>query len=200
MTTSTPCIELRAKPQRGFTLTEVIISSSLALVLLAAVLGTFLFIGRSGVRASNYSELEAEARRGLVVFAEDVRLANDIRWHSPQLITLQVTLPVVGPKWITYGYDANERSPTYGCFYRQEGKPEDDTPRVPLVRKIASDFAFKRYKLEHPRALENFAETDRQTKQLQVTFRAVRSGATTATATHSLVSARYVLRNKRVSE
>ncbi len=184
---------------RGFTLSEVLIAATLSVFVLAGVMSAFLFVGRSSFAASSYSELEAEARRGLETFAEDVRMAEDVRWNGPQSLTL-VIRRAEGPTRVTYAYDSDTRSETYRSFYRMAGDVDSGQPRRALIRNLAPDFAFKRYKLEQPGVIDNAAGNDLETKQIQLTLRAIRSGSAVAAATNSVVSARYVLRNKRVSQ
>ena len=64
---------------------------------------------------------------------------------------------------------------------------------------VAADFAFHRYKVEQPGVADNTATNDLETKQVQLNLRAVRTGATTVAATQTAISARFILRNKRVS-
>ena len=64
------------RPDAGFTLSEVLIAATLSVIVLAGVLSAFLFIGRTGFRTSSYSDLEAEVRHGLDLFADDVRTAS----------------------------------------------------------------------------------------------------------------------------
>ena len=65
-----------------------------------------------------------------------------------------------------------------------------------LVRDV-TDFAFRRYKVVN--GVDYTAANDLETKQLQITLRAVRSRSTTVDATNAVLSARVVLRNKVVS-
>src|ERR1051325_3107593 len=71
-------------PRAGFTLTEVIIAATLSTFMLAGILSAFLMIGRTGFLASSYSELEAETRRGLDIFGQDVRKATNLHWNTSQ--------------------------------------------------------------------------------------------------------------------
>ncbi len=178
----------------GFTLTEVIVASTLTGFVLTGVLSAFLFIGRTGFRASSVSEMENDVRRGLEVFAEDARNARDIHWNSPQSLTL--VLPA-GP--VTYVYDGTPGGDTSSAFYRQEGDATSHLPRRVLVRNVAPDFVFQRFKLEQPGVTDNSAASDLETKQIQVVLRAQRTSIATAGVTQQAVSARYILRNKRVS-
>jgi prepilin-type N-terminal cleavage/methylation domain-containing protein len=190
----------RTEPRRaGFTLVEVLVAATLSAFILAGVLSAFLMVGRSGYLATSYSELQDQTRRALDIFGEDARKAGDIRWHDAQCITLYLVTSTSALTAVTYAYDTDRASPTYGTFYRVLGERTSTAPRRVLVRGIASDFAFERYKLEQTGRTDNTARTDLETKQIQVTFRAVRSGATTMAANQAALSARYILRNKRVS-
>lgn len=175
------------------------VAATLSLMVLAGVLSAFAMIGRSGYLASAYSELERETRRGLEIFGNDAREALDLRWHGPQSVTLRLPTPGGGSTLVTYAYDPDPASPTAGCFYRLVGGAQSSHPRLVLVHQVAPDFAFQRYKLEQSRGEASPASNDLETKQLQVTLRASRTGATTVAANQAALSARYVLRNKRVS-
>lgn len=186
-------------PQGAFTLTEVMIGATISTFVLAGVLSAFLMIGRSGYLASSYSELEAQTRRALDVFGEDVRKAADIRWNNAQSITLTVVDGGNSSTLVTYAFDSAVGSATQGSFYRLIGDASSTAPRLVLVRNVASDFSFQRFKLEQAGVADNRAATDLETKQIQVTLRALRAGATTVAVSQSAISARYILRNKRVS-
>ena len=183
----------------GFTLAEVMIAATLSTFVLAGVLSAFLMVGRSGFLASSYSEMEAQTRRALEIFGDDVRKAVDVKWNTSQSVTLYVANATGGSTVVTYAYDTDSKSATSACFYRVVGEADSSEPRRVLVRNVASDFAFQRYKLEQPGVTDNTAATNLETKQLQLTLRASRAGATTTTANQAALSARYILRNKPVS-
>lgn len=178
----------------GFTLVEVLIAATLSTFVLAGVLSAFLFMARTGFRSSGYSEMEAEVRRGLDTFAQDTRNATDVRWNSPRSITLIVQ---GGP--VTYAYDNTPGSATYQAFYRAAGDATAPAPRTVLVRGVSSDFTFRRYKLAQPGVADNTAQNDSETKLLQLSLRAARTSVATVGASQSAISARYLLRNKRVA-
>jgi prepilin-type N-terminal cleavage/methylation domain-containing protein len=198
-TPPTSSLRTRDRASRGFTLIEVIVSAALSSLILAGILSAFLMVGRTGYAAGNYSEMEAQTRRALDIFGADAREAADIRWTGAQTLTLYVTATGSTTFPVTYGYDNVSSSETYRSFYRLVGDAGSAQPRTALVRNVAADFAFERFKLEQPGAVDNFAASDLETKQIQVTLRAARVGATTVATTQSAVSARYILRNKRVS-
>jgi Tfp pilus assembly protein PilW len=205
MTISTPHIDISAsrqakrRQQAGFTLAEIMVSTGLSGLILAGILSTFLMIGRTGYAAGNYSEMEVQTRRALEIFGNDAREATNIRWNDPQSITLFVPAAGSSTTAVTYAYDNVSTSETFGAFYRTPGEPSAGLPRTVLVREVAPDFSFQRFKLEQAGVSDNTAANDLETKQIQVTMRARRARVTTVTATQASMSARYILRNKRVS-
>jgi hypothetical protein len=173
---------------------EVLIASTLSTFVLAGVLSAFLFLSRTSFRASAYNTMAAEIRRGVDTFAQDARNATDVRWNSAQSITLTVNgLPV------TYAYDSTPTSATYQSFYKLNGDAASTAARMVLVRSVASDFAFSRYKLEQSGVTDNAAQNDAETKLLQLSLRAAQTSVATVGAGNAAVSARYMLRNKRVA-
>lgn len=175
------------------------IAATISSFVLAGVLSAFLMIGRTGFLASSYSELESETRRGLEIFGNDVRKSIDITWNDSQSVTLSVVTASNAVTLVTYAYDATRSGATSGCFYRVVGDATSTAPRLVLIHRVASDFAFQRFKLERTGRDDNVATTNLETKQLQVTLRASRAGVTTVAANQAAISARYVLRNKRVA-
>lgn len=182
----------------GLTLLEAMIAVTLSGMVLASVLSAFLMIGRTSFNATSYSQIEAETRRALELFGQDARLARDIRWHNNQSVTLTLPSATGVVTSVSYAFDGLVGSPTYGCFYRVAGDDPSATPRIVLVRDI-TELAFNRYKLEQPGVVANIAVNDLETKQLQLTLRSMRRGATTVAASQAALSASYILRNKRVT-
>jgi len=178
----------------GFTLVEVLIAATLSTFVLAGVLSAFVFLARTSFRSSSYSEIEAEVRRGLETFAQDTRNATDLRWNSDQSVTL-----IVKGQPVTYAYDGTVGSSTYRSFYRLAGDATSSSPRTVLVREVTSDFAIRRYKLAQPGVVDSTATNDAETKLLQLSLRAARTNVATVGASQSAISARYMLRNKRVA-
>src|SRR4051812_11073318 len=67
-----------SRARRGFTLVEVMISVSLAALLLLAAMTSFLFTLRGERSLANYSELNARARQMLEKMGRDFRMAGDV--------------------------------------------------------------------------------------------------------------------------
>jgi hypothetical protein len=202
MTISTPPTESvpRYHRRRAFTLVEVMVAATLATLVLAGVMSAFLFIGRTSFSTGNYSEMEAQTRRALDRFAGDVRMATGIRWNSSQSLTLTLPTATNANTQVTYAYDPLSVGATARTFYRVIGDATSTLPREALVRGVATDFTFQRFKLEQNGVIANAAANDLETKLVQVSLRPVRPGVTTVASSQRTLSARYLLRNKRVSQ
>jgi Tfp pilus assembly protein PilW len=179
----------RRGPAAGFTLVELMIGAGLSVFVLAGILTTFLFLGRSGANIQNYSDMESQARKALELFAEDVRQASAITWHSNVNITLAVnSLPVA------YTYNSAD-----GTFVRTDAAGA----RTLITGITRNTFVFRSYNVagtELPLATSaNLTAANSSTKQLQISLEASRTNHTVVTATNTVLSARFILRNKIVT-
>ena len=165
------------------------IGAALSSFILAGVLSTFLFLGRSGANIQNYNDMESQARSALELFAEDTRQASAITWITDEEIYL-----TVNSQAIYYYYDSGTST-----FYRKV--TSSGTPRA-LVSGVTT-FSFKAYNITGTSlALDTAAElatASKSTKQLQISLEAARSSETVVDATNTVLSARFILRNKRIT-
>jgi prepilin-type N-terminal cleavage/methylation domain-containing protein len=178
----------------GFTLVELMIGSTLGAFILAAVLSTFLFMGRSGANVQNYNDMESQARNALELFAQDTRQASGIVWTDANTVAL-----TVGTLRVRYQYDSTTRQ-----FSRQEvviSSGVVNSNRV-LITGITS-FTFSAYNITGANVPISTASertaANGTTKQLQISLEAARNSRTVVAATNTVLSARFVLRNKRVT-
>ncbi len=95
----------RSHSRAGFTLVELLVGMSLALVVMTAVLSTFGFLGRNLNRLANQQQLESEGRRALAYFAQDVRMATGL--SSPGDAQLELAVPAgTASRKIIYYYNS----------------------------------------------------------------------------------------------
>jgi Tfp pilus assembly protein PilW len=100
----------------GFTLAELIIGTSLSMIVMAAVLASYVFVARSYTRTigfglPNQPTLESQGRRTLAVFAQDAQVASAISTadsNSPSASEVTLTVPrsTGGTKNVTYYYNS----------------------------------------------------------------------------------------------
>jgi hypothetical protein len=109
-----------SKPGAGFTLVEVIIGMTLSLMVLAAVLGSYVFLARNftrslGIGSATDPNLEAQGRRALAYFSQDVDQGSGF---SGILSSTEFTITVpgeTGAKSITYYFNTTSGYvPVYG--------------------------------------------------------------------------------------
>jgi prepilin-type N-terminal cleavage/methylation domain-containing protein len=98
----------------GFTLVELLIGATLSGLVLAAVLSSYIFLGKSFARLSNQQILESEARRTLATFAKDVQAATGLAAvstapTSPAANRVDLTVPTgtSTTHTITYYYNSS---------------------------------------------------------------------------------------------
>jgi hypothetical protein len=155
------------------------------------VLSVVLMMGRSGLSASNYADMETQSRRAVDEFAQDVRMASNLTWNSATSVTLTVpdNYAADGNK-VTYALDSAATGPTARSFYRQPGVPASGSSRFVLARNVTS-LNFVRYTRTNA-----VAATELATKRLQLTMNLRTTRQTTVDQNTLVVSASYVLRNK----
>ncbi|MEN9403377.1 MAG: hypothetical protein RL091_2080 [Verrucomicrobiota bacterium] len=189
MTTTTLLPARKPHRQAAFTLAEVMIGASISSFILAGVMSTFLFLGRSGANIQNYNDMEAQARNALELFAEDTRQASAISWTADNDVLL-----TVNSIQIRYVYDNSRKT-----FFRRD---QNTGQLRALVTGVVS-FEFKAYgitgaSLPLTSAAELLAAS-KSTKQLQLSLESSRNTRTVAKASNTVLSARFILRNKRVT-
>lgn len=181
----------RSRRDSGLTLVELMIASGISSFVMTGVLSVVLMMGRSGMAASNYADMEAQSRRAVDEFAQDVRMSSDLVWNSSLSVTLTVpdNYTTSGNK-VTYGFDNSPTGPTAGSFYRLPGTASSTSTRAVLARNVTS-LNFSRYTRTNTPATDDFSA-----KRLQLTMNLRTTAQTTVDQNTLVVSASYVLRNK----
>lgn len=218
MTTTTPSlIPDRRRRTAGFTLVEIMIGSTIGAFILAGILSTFLFMGRSGANVQNYTDMETQARKALELFAEDTRQASAISWISGNQIRLTVNTLYYHTYTYANGASANTGTLTRvvtliagggtvssmtlltGIIHPVARTSDTDTTCTPFFRGYnLNGVEFKAIQYAAPSAAELTAASS-GTKQLQIAMEASRTSRTVASATNTVLSARFILRNKVVT-
>jgi Tfp pilus assembly protein PilW len=96
-----------SKSTVGFTLVELLIGMSLALMIMGAVLSSYTYMGRGLYRLVNQQTLQAQGRNALAYFAQDVRMASGLT-DTGNLSATRVSLTIpagTATNTITYYYN-----------------------------------------------------------------------------------------------
>lgn len=187
------------------------IGSTLASFILAGVLSTFLFLGRSGANIQNYNDMESQARRALEQFAQDTRQASAIVWKAAGTATLTVDTKSATVSWnigeaLEMIVDGNPVTYTYsaGRLLRTALVPATTSFATRTILSGITSFSFKAYTITGAEiagigTTTTLTSAGQTTKQLQISLQASRTSTTVSTATNTVLSARFILRNKRVT-
>jgi hypothetical protein len=179
----------RWSSRAGFTLAEVLVASSLVMLVSAAIFSSFLFVARSSMGLVNYSEMNSESRHGLDTFGRDIRSARSIKaGFSENAFT--VRLP--DNSEITYAYVTQGGK---GFLMRTPGTGEPVVIMRQVEPMVTDDFEgfFRYYNLQGGSAANTL-----EVKQIQLQLKLVRK-TVAQEQTERVVSARFILRNKEVS-
>jgi Tfp pilus assembly protein PilW len=107
----------------GFTLVELIVATGLSLMIMAAILSSYVFLGKNftrslGLTGTNQPTLENQSRRTLAYIAQDVRMASGLittlnpPMFAPTATTMTLVLPTSsGSKSITYYFNDTDGDP-----------------------------------------------------------------------------------------
>jgi hypothetical protein len=153
---------------------------------------------RSGFNNAQYAEMEQESRKGLELFARDVRMAKTVTWKSSTEVTLGVVSDGVGTILpVTFKYDSDK-----AIFTRTVG-----TTTQTLFSGISTEtgaFELKGYMITGteitPTDIEKTpGQASANTKEIQLNLTCKRSRPTLNTTTNKVISARFILRNKAVA-
>jgi len=181
---------------RGFTLVEVMVAVTLSGFILAGVLTTNLQLMRSGVRITQYAEMETQIHRGLESLGNDLKIARDIVWNNASDITLTIPNSAGATSQVTYAWSSTTRN-----FFRVPGASSATTAgRLFLIQNIppltdgAAGLTFARFDRDG-----NAATTNLATKRIQVTMTLRRQVQGTAATSANSVSASFIMRNKPTS-
>jgi prepilin-type N-terminal cleavage/methylation domain-containing protein len=179
------------RPERAFSLVEVLIGTSIAGILSAVAIASVLTLGRSGAAAASYVTIDRQASQAIHYFSRDVRMASALTWNSAQSVTLTVPGQYAdfGGR-VTYAWEADAASSAYRCFYRKGGDAASANPLTILARNVVS-FSFARFD-----RLNAASHSDATTKRLDVTMTLGQAPAPGAPVTTNHASVAVILRNK----
>jgi len=87
--------------KNGFTLVELMIASSLAIIILGISLSSFIALKKVAEIASTYSALNSAVRNSMDTISRDIRAASEVTYYSESSIIIVVNRDT-GPEKNTY--------------------------------------------------------------------------------------------------
>lgn len=173
----------RTRDRRGLSLVEVLVSTSLLGLLMAAILSSFVFLLQGEQSLANYNTMNADARTLLELLGRDAKSATTVTNFTATSLTLVVpTNTSGGTQEVTYEYDAANRS----CVRLAGGATRTLVPNVTTL-------SF-RYLNGNNAVTTSLAEL----KQVQLSLRIVRRVSSSSNSQY-VISAQYTLRAKRTA-
>ncbi len=171
-----------SKKSAGFTLVELMLSIVIGGALLAAATTSINLWARSSVADGNYGDMSGTCRRALDTFASDVRMANDVSVSTATTFTFTAFDSGTGTVTVSYVFDdANDRlTRTY-----------DGTSRVILEDVDQFGFSYSDLTLT--------ATTNALSVKVVQIEAVLEKEVLNLSNTDEIISARFMLRNRRVS-
>lgn len=132
--------------RHGFTLVEVMVASSVSLIVLGGVLAAYLFLGRGLTRLINAQQQEVRSRHALRVFTDDVTTANKLTTASSTIVSGVTTaasfvaeIPKAsGTTSVTYTY--NYSASGSGTLTRYRADTAESTTILKDVTSLAVNY------------------------------------------------------------
>jgi type II secretory pathway component PulJ len=176
----------------GFTLVELLIGASLSAAVMAAVLSSYIFLGRSFARLTNQQTLETEARRTLATFAKDVQAATGIS-GTPSASAVTFTQPTSTGATTTVTYTFTNDAGGNGTLVRT---PAGGTAQT-LLRNITNNGLTISYYDTSGRAYTSFTDYLTGIRQLALEFSTQTGTRTNGTQTqvYRAASSRLLIHN-----
>lgn len=180
---------------RGFTLVELLVGATLSAAVMAAVLSSYIYLGRSLNRLSNQQILETEARRTVDTFMQDVQRASGVDTTATlSASTVRLILPGTTGATTTVTYTFTNDTGGNGTLVRT---PSGGTAQT-LLRNILNNGLAIRYYDASGYEYTSYIDYLPGIKQLGLEFSTQNGVASNGTRTlvHRVVSSRVLLRNR----
>jgi type II secretory pathway pseudopilin PulG len=188
-------VAVGASSAAGFTITELIVATTISGVVLASMIGTFFSFAVGARSVGAYTEMSQDSRMVLEKFARDVRAASDVRQATPD--TLEIVFPdasFYSGSSVTYEYDDQA-----GVLFRIERDDANNVVSNDLVLSGVEQFVFSYFDPLGGEISANTASLLLSAKSVQVDAEMLRKISETE-ATDYIISARFMMRNRPVTE
>lgn len=178
---TTPDHSKKQKKRNGFTLIEMLFSTSVLGLVMAGLVSNYVFIFQSSLALGNYSDMARESTYFLETMGRELRMAEDVQAVASDRFTVVVPYST-GDEVVQYRYYSDLKS-----IYRIEGASSDK------VLSNVEDLTFTYYNNIHAESNDLL-----EVKAVQMEATLQRDLAKLKNTDH-IISARYTMRNRTVS-
>ncbi|MFP4069137.1 MAG: PilW family protein [Verrucomicrobiota bacterium] len=181
--------------KRGFTLVELIVSMTLSGVILASITSTFMAFAIGSKSIGAYTEMSSQSRKTLELFSRDIRAADDVTSASKTRVV--VTMPdndFYAGESIEYVFDD-----LVGIFSRIEREEDGTVVSNSVLLDGVERFAFCYYDPLGSLLAYGSPSLLLSIKSVQIDSELLRDISTTD-ATDYIISARFMMRNRPVTQ
>jgi prepilin-type N-terminal cleavage/methylation domain-containing protein len=169
--------------KKGYTLVEVIITMGLLTMIIAVGLSAVTFISQSSTALTNYTIMNTNGRQALEILARDLRMGYDINEATTTKLDFEIYGKAGANDNIVYTYSADQ-----DILYRSENGGTNE-----VIMDDLSSFAFNYYNLRR-----NLTTAPISIKEVQIEG-LLKRNSLRINNTHHIISARFMLRNRAVS-
>lgn len=171
-----------SKQQRaGFSLIEIMVSTTILGITFSALLSGFVFTSKSTYSLSNYSEMLRQSTFFLETFAREVRMAEDINYFQANAFSMEVAF-ADGSQTVEYEYLPDSKN----LIRRVNG----------IDRTMLSDVNWLNFKFFN--VLNAETNTLLEVKSVQMEA-GLQKNVMKIMNTDHIVSARFMMRNRTIS-
>jgi len=180
---------------RAYTLVELIVATGLLSIVLVSMVGTFMVFASGSKGVAAYTEMSQQSRKALELFARDIRAAEDVTTATQYDLLIQIPEDTYyGGGTVQYTFDSE-----FGIYSRIVRDKFDAVTSNEILLDGVAQFTFGFFD-----PLGQPLDYTQQSlllsvKSVQIDAEMVR-GVSRTEATDYIISARFMMRNRPVTE
>ncbi|EDY83142.1 hypothetical protein VDG1235_2766 [Verrucomicrobiia bacterium DG1235] len=175
---------------------ELMVGLTVGGLVLAISTGSLLFLARGAASIGNYHDMNMRSRLMLDRFASDARMAVDVNLASGTTVSLDVYNSSGGLDTVVYTYNS-----TTLMFSRILYPDGDLSVAVPdVILNDVEELEFTYFNMIYDSSTKELEETTSLLEIKEIQLEALmKTSALNAVNTNQIISARYMMRNKKVN-
>jgi len=175
----------------GFTLVEIMVATTIGVMLIVSSYATIMALAKGSESMINFAEMNGQTRVALEVFGRDARMTQDIKSASSESVRMVWDVTMDGTNYtqdVQYTY-----VPSADTFSRTTYNADGTVNESRILLYDVEEMAFNYYSL-----LQTATTNPLDIKHVQLEAKLERQ-VLKITNTNYIISARFMMRNKDVS-